>query len=222
MKTSETIAALATALSAAQGELTNVGKGRFNPHFKSAYADIGDGLEVVRPVFAKHGLSVVQATDYNTDTGTFVLLTRILHKSGEWIESVYPLPTSVKIQDQGSAITYARRYSLFSLAGVAAAEEDDDGHSGQNATPPTKRSAPRPVPPSAPKPAVEPPFDDEESESVSKMMVATLEMLESIEDLRNWASKNAATKARMNSVDQGVVTDAFNVAQKRLRQAVEA
>lgn len=222
MKTSESIAALAAALSAAQGELTNVGKGRFNPHFKSAYADIGDGLEVVRPVFAKHGLSVVQATDYNTDTGTFVLLTRILHKSGEWIESVYPLPTSVKIQDQGSAITYARRYSLFSLAGVAAAEEDDDGESGQNATPP-KRSAPRPVPPSAPKPAAaEPPFDDGESESVSRMMVATLEVVESIEDLRNWASKNAATKARMNSVDQGVVTDAFNAAQKRLRDAVKA
>ncbi len=220
MNTSDTIAALATALATAQGELTNIGKSKINPHLKSRYADIGDGLEVVRPVLSKNGLAIVQTTQMNPDGG-FFLMTRIIHKSGEWIEGAYPLPTSGKSQDMGSAITYARRYALFALVGVAATDEDDDGVDAQNAAP-TKRAAPRPVPPSAPKPVVEPPFDDEESESVSKMMVATLEMLESIEDLRNWASKNAATKARMNSVDQGVVTDAFNVAQKRLRQAVEA
>ena len=222
MKTSETISTLATALSSAQGELTNVGKGRFNQHFKSSYADIGDGLEVVRPVFAKHGLSVVQATDYNPDTGVFVLITRILHKSGEWIESVYPLPTSGKIQEQGSAITYARRYSLFSLAGVAAAEEDDDGNSAQNATPAAKRSAPRPAPP-APKPAA--PVEllpEEDSETVCQTMIGTLDLIDAIEDLREWASSNAGTKAKLQAHHQGLVTDAFTKAQKRIREAVSA
>lgn len=215
MKTSETIAALAAALSAAQGDLKNVEKGKVNPHFKSRYADIADGLDVVRPVFSKHGLSVVQATDYMTDTGVFLLVTRIMHKSGEWIESTYPLPTGGKPQDVGSALTYARRYALFSLAGVAGTDEDDDGHDAQNTTQARKPAA-RPAPPKVP---VEPPFDEEESATVCETMIGTLDLVESIEDLRSWASNNAAVKARMTAADQGKVTDAFAKMQKRIREA---
>ena len=72
MNTSDNIAALATALSAAQGELTNIGKGKLNPHLKSRYADIGDGLEVVRPILSKHGLAVVQTTQMNPDGGFLI------------------------------------------------------------------------------------------------------------------------------------------------------
>lgn len=218
MKTSESIAALAAALAAAQGELKNVEKGKVNPHFKSRYADIADGLDVVRPVFSKHGLSVVQATDYMPDTGIFLLVTRIMHKSGEWIESSYPLPTGGKPQDVGSALTYARRYALFSLAGVAGTDEDDDGHDAQNTTQ-TRKPAPRPAPPKVP---AEPPFDEGESETVCNTMIGTLEMVDTIEDLRAWATSNAAIKARMTAPDQGKVTDAFNKAQKRIRESVPA
>lgn len=216
MKTSESIAALAASLATAQGELKNVEKGKINPHFKSRYADIADGLDVVRPVFSKHGLSVVQATDYMPDTGVFVLVTRIIHKSGEWIESTYPLPTNGKPQDVGSALTYARRYALFSLAGVAGTDEDDDGNDAQNTTQ-ARKPASRPAPPKVP---VEPPFEAEESAKVCETMVGTLDLVESIEDLRSWASNNAAVKARMTSADQGRVTDAFNKSQKRIREAM--
>lgn len=216
MKTSESIAALAASLATAQGELKNVEKGKINPHFKSRYADIADGLDVVRPVFSKHGLSVVQATDYMPDTGVFVLVTRIIHKSGEWIESTYPLPTNGKPQDVGSALTYARRYALFSLAGVAGTDEDDDGNDAQNTTQARKPAA-RPAPPKVP---VEPPFEAEESAKVCETMIGTLDLVESIEDLRSWASNNAAVKARMTSADQGRVTDAFNKSQKRIREAM--
>lgn len=216
MKTSESIAALAASLATAQGELKNVEKGKINPHFKSRYADIADGLDVVRPVFSKHGLSVVQATDYMPDTGVFVLVTRIIHKSGEWIESTYPLPTNGKPQDVGSALTYARRYALFSLAGVAGTDEDDDGNDAQNTTQ-ARKPASRPAPPKVP---VEPPFEAEESAKVCEMMIGTLDLVESIEDLRSWASNNAAVKARMTSADQGRVTDAFNKSQKRIREAM--
>ena len=216
MKTSEFIAALAASLATAQGELKNVEKGKINPHFKSRYADIADGLDVVRPVFSKHGLSVVQATDYMPDTGVFVLVTRIIHKSGEWIESTYPLPTNGKPQDVGSALTYARRYALFSLAGVAGTDEDDDGNDAQNTTQ-ARKPASRPAPPKVP---VEPPFEADESAKVCETMIGTLDLVESIEDLRSWASNNAAVKARMTSADQGRVTDAFNKSQKRIREAM--
>lgn len=221
MKTSETIAALAAALATAQGDLKNIEKGKINPHFKSRYADIADGLDVVRPVFSKHGLSVVQATDYMPDTGIFLLVTRIMHKSGEWIESSYPLPTGGKPQDVGSALTYARRYALFSLAGVAGTDEDDDGNDAQNTTQ-NRKPAARPAPPAPPAKPAEPALEPEESETVCDTMIATLDMLENIADLREWAAKNASTKARLTASHQGLVTDAFNKAQKRIREATPA
>jgi hypothetical protein len=134
MRTSEEIGSLAEALSKAQGELKNIEKGKVNPHFKSRYADIADGLEVIRPILSKHGLSVVQVTSVNHDTGMFCLITRLMHSSGQWIESSYPLPTG-KAQEQGSAITYARRYSLFSLVGTAGTDEDDDGNAANTVAP---------------------------------------------------------------------------------------
>ncbi len=132
MKTTEQIGALAAALAKAQGELKNIEKGKINTHFKTKYADIADGLDVVRPVLSKHGIAIIQATDMNPDTGIFWLTTRLVHTSGEWVESIYPLPVG-KAQEQGSAITYARRYSLFSMVGVAGTNEDDDGHAANTA-----------------------------------------------------------------------------------------
>lgn len=140
MRTSDTIEALAMALAKAQGELKNIEKGKINPHLKSKYADIADGLEVMRPVLSANGIALIQATQFNQDTGIFMLHTRLLHRSGQWIESTYPLPTGVKATDMGSAITYARRYAAFALVGVAGANEDDDG-TAANAAPPVKMSA---------------------------------------------------------------------------------
>ena len=140
MRTSDTIESLATALAKAQGELKNIEKGKINPHLKSKYADIADGLEVMRPVLSANGLALIQATQFNQDTGIFMLHTRLLHRSGQWIESTYPLPTGVKATDMGSAITYARRYAAFALVGVAGANEDDDG-TVANTAPPIKVSA---------------------------------------------------------------------------------
>ncbi len=140
MKTTEQIGALAAALAKAQGELKNIEKGKINTHFKTKYADIADGLDVVRPVLSKHGIAIIQATDMNPDTGIFWLTTRLVHTSGEWVESIYPLPVG-KAQEQGSAITYARRYSLFSMVGVAGTNEDDDGNAA-NAAPAAPAKAP--------------------------------------------------------------------------------
>lgn len=140
MHTSETIEALAAALAKAQGELKNIEKGKLNPHLKSKYADIADGLEVIRPVLSANGIALVQATNFNQDTGIFILHTRLVHRSGQWMESTYPLPTGVKATDMGGAITYARRYAAFALVGVAGTNEDDDG-TAANAAPPVRVAA---------------------------------------------------------------------------------
>lgn len=125
MKTSEAIDQISTALAAAQAEITNPVKDSENPHFKSTYADLAGGLSVARPVLAKHGIAIIQATSLDGDV--MMLETRLAHKSGQWVATDYPVcKFPIPQQQAGSALTYARRYSLFSLVGIAG--EDDDGN----------------------------------------------------------------------------------------------
>jgi hypothetical protein len=123
MKTSETIEALAAALATAQGEMHNAPLNRENPHFRSKYADLAGIRDAVTPALSKNGLSVTQVTSYN-EAGNLVLYTRLTHKSGQWIEGEYPI-TPDKPQQMGSQLTYARRYSLSSICGISADEDDD-------------------------------------------------------------------------------------------------
>lgn len=125
MKCSDETNELYAALAKAQGAINNPTKGALNPHFKSRYADLSDGLNAVRAGLADNGLAVVQAT--RTCLATLMLDTRLGHSSGQWIESEFPviaLPAAP--QPIGSALTYARRYSLFAIVGIAG--DDDDGN----------------------------------------------------------------------------------------------
>lgn len=133
---SESIAKLATALVAAQGEFPRITKDktatvpmRSGGKYSYNYADLASVLGAVTPVLSKHGLAVVQRMRWNTEKLTLLLETRLLHCSGEWMASTYPLPTSGTPQEMGSSQTYARRYSLTSFLGIAT-EEDDDGKAG--------------------------------------------------------------------------------------------
>jgi hypothetical protein len=116
---------LFAALALAQGEVENASKSSNNPHFKSKYADLAEVLNTVRPVFAKHGLSIMQSTAFN---GSFVSVTTLVaHKSGGLIYSTAScVPGKTDAQGIGSATTYLRRYSLAAMAGIA--QEDDDGN----------------------------------------------------------------------------------------------
>lgn len=118
MKTSETIAELSIAFVAAQAELKNAAFDKINPHFKSKYATLAGIRDGIVPVLSKHGLGVIQGTDMDC------VVTRLIHKSGQWIESRYPLAMD-KPQQMGSAMTYARRYSLAAICGIASEEDDD-------------------------------------------------------------------------------------------------
>lgn len=125
MRYSEGQSELANALALAQGEIENSTKDSVNPHFRSKYTSLSEALNVVRPVFAKHGLSVVQMPTFQ-DNKMF-LTTRVMHKSGQFVEGDYQIkPVKEDPQGYGSAVTYARRYSLMAVAGIA--PEDDDGN----------------------------------------------------------------------------------------------
>lgn len=125
------IALLAKALVAFQLEVENATKGSTNPAFKSKYADLAEVLNVTRPVLAKHGISVQQHPTF--EDGTVRLETVLLHESGQAMSSVLVIPvTKQDAQGVGSAITYARRYALASICGIA--QEDDDANAAVKPT----------------------------------------------------------------------------------------
>lgn len=136
MQTSSEINELAAALAEAQGEITNPEKNAKNPHFKSNYADLAGVLATVRPAFSKVGLSVVQMP-HTTEKGNIAVTTRIMHKSGQWIEDCLDIPMQGNniAQAAGSVITYLRRYSLAAAAGIHQEDADAQGLEGQAVTP---------------------------------------------------------------------------------------
>ena len=210
MNTSETIGQLAEALAKAQIELNNPVLNKTNPHFKSKYADLANVLNAVRPVLGAHGIAVMQITE-TLDTA-IVLHTRLIHTSGEWIESTYPVSHIGKHQEMGAALTYAKRQALSAMVAVAG-EDDDDGN---EATQQTLKPA------AFTKPAKKPnanEYDPEASAAVHDQMIGELNDCESKEDLRAWATKNAPLKANLIEDHKKSIDTAFQDAQVRVKNA---
>jgi hypothetical protein len=128
---SEQINELAAALSKAQASITGALKDSANPFFKSKYADLASCWDACRKQLTDNGLSVIQTTDIVLDT--VVVRTTLAHSSGQWVSGILP----VKAKDdgpqaQGSGITYARRYALAAMVGLA--QIDDDAEAAQGRT----------------------------------------------------------------------------------------
>ena len=139
---SRSIAQLATALAKAQGEIAGAAKDKTNPHFKSSYADLASGWEACRGPLSKNGLAVLQPV--LADGGRVTVTTILAHGSGEWISTDLTMSAGQNTpQGIGSCITYARRYALFALIGIA--PEDDDGNAASQ-----QSSRPQAVPAKAP------------------------------------------------------------------------
>ena len=134
-RSSESIACLAAALAKAQAELTNPekslvatirpnGPGTAERSFR--YAPLSSGLDIVRKTLGQHEIATVQTTAIDQTAGIINLTTLLAHSSGEWIASDWPVcaisETAIPHQ-MGAALTYARRYALFTLVGIAG--EDD-------------------------------------------------------------------------------------------------
>lgn len=131
MQMSQSIANVAAALCKFQGIVTNPKKDAVNPHFKSKYADLDEIITTIRPALEKCDLAFIQnpVTDEKGNVGVYTLL---LHKSGEYIQfdPVFIPLGKTNAHQVGSAMTYARRYSLGAALGIAT-DDDDDASSGQ-------------------------------------------------------------------------------------------
>jgi ERF superfamily len=134
-RASETIGAIAGALAKAQGELVNPEKALTatirSPYPREAdrvfrYAALSSGLDIVRKVLGRHEIATVQTTAIDAEAGWIRLTTMLAHASGEWLSSEWPvcgLSETANPRRMGAALTYARRYALFTLVGIAG--EDD-------------------------------------------------------------------------------------------------
>jgi hypothetical protein len=133
MNSSQTIALLAASLVSAQAKIEGAKKDATNPHFRSKYADLAAVVEAIKKPATDNGLTWTQIM-HDAENAAKVE-TIILHKSGEWLScGVISVPvTKNDAQGFGSALTYARRYSLLSAFGVA--PEDDDGNAAAAAAP---------------------------------------------------------------------------------------
>ena len=118
----------------AQKEIKTALKDSKNPHFKSTYADLESVWDACRDALHKHGLAVMQLTDLDA-SGVPVLITRIVHESGQHVEGRYPLLSKDPNNPQTTlaALTYARRGSLAAACGVV--QSDDDGNTAAGHTP---------------------------------------------------------------------------------------
>ena len=125
---SDRVDAISAALAKAQGQIANPTKGAVNPHFRSQYSDLASGLNAIRAALSANAIAVVQTTMLANDD-TLILRTALCHASGQWIISAWPvvkLPAPPQVI--GSALTYARRYTLFALVGIAGEGDDDNGN----------------------------------------------------------------------------------------------
>jgi hypothetical protein len=133
-RSSDSIGAIAGALAKAQLELTNPEKslvGTISSQFREGdrtfrYAPLSSGLDIVRKSLGRHEIATVQTTTIDKEVGLIRLTTTLAHSSGEWVSSdwpVCPVADTAAPQRMGTALTYARRYALFTLVGIAG--EDD-------------------------------------------------------------------------------------------------
>src|SRR3981189_3324486 len=147
-RSSESIATIAAALAKAQGELKNPQKSLVatirSPFPREAdrtfrYAPLSSGLDIVRRSLGRHEIATIQSTEIDKEAGLLRLTTILAHSSGEWVSSEWPVCQITEIasaQRMGAALTYARRYALFTLVGIAGEDDLDAPDRGGDPRPP--------------------------------------------------------------------------------------
>jgi len=197
---SSDIGELAGAMAAAQSVFPPIPKTRTatiktdKGTYTYSYADLADLLEGIRPGMAANGLAVVQPITHDNGVGSLVTL--VIHKSGQWIRADYNLRLSQGMRDSpqawGSAITYARRYSLSALIGVSA-ETDEDGAAASDRGDTAHNRKPNATPPprttSTQKPAAHAPTQEQRIAAATAFVAAS----ESFDDLAKFADNGAET-----------------------------
>ena len=217
LTTSESITKLQDALAKAQASIVGATKDATNPHFKSQYATLASAWEAWQKAGPNYGLSVIQTIGHAEGDRVYVT-TRLGHASGEWIQDSTPLLIGRHdMQGLGSAITYARRYALMAMVGLA--PEDDDGNKA--AASPAASAPPKKAPPPAEKPA-----HVTEAERIVKAVkkcgtVGALDRLEKDNEpaLQYILEKSGETHAHVMSVLDRAHSDLTKIEQREAREA---
>ena len=231
-RSSDSVAALASALAKAQAELVNPEKsltaiirtarpGEGERSFR--YAPLSSGLDIVRKTLGQHEIATVQTTAIDHAAGMVNLTTTLAHASGEWIASdwpVCPIAETVNPQRMGAALTYARRYALFTLVGIAGEDDLDapdlcDGSRPPAASPEPRDGQPRMVPQKpgngqsrrgSERPRT---LDPEPSAALRDKLLTALGNITSADSAAIWAQEVLTAKNRLAASDAKLVEDAF-------------
>jgi hypothetical protein len=224
-RSSESVAALAAALAKAQAELVNPEKsltatirtGRAGDVEQSfRYAPLASGLDIVRKTLGQHEIATVQTTEIDRAAGMVNLRTMLAHASGEWIASdwpVCPIADTASPRRMGAALTYARRYALFTLVGIAG-EDDLDAPdlcypgSSSTATPPARSAGNgrgsafgKATPPVL--------LGATLSASLRELLLAEISAITSSALAARWAQDALPRKNSLTAADAKLVEDAF-------------
>ena len=237
-RSSESIAQLAAALAKAQGELVNPEKslvatikseGAAEQTFR--YAPLSSGLDIVRKTLGQQGIAVMQTTSTDPAAGVIMLTTMLAHASGEWIASdwpVCPITETAVPHRMGAALTYARRYALFTLVGIAGEDDMDapelavpngqtgpierglaNGNAGRNGSrDPAARHVSRRSGAMAPTPALSS-LEGNASAGLRDSLIAEINALGSDRDASDWAQRRIADKDRLSATDARKVEEVF-------------
>src|SRR5882762_858200 len=235
-RSSESVAAIATALAKAQTELSNPEKAMVGTVYNNRsdspqtfrYASLSSGLDIVRKTLGGQQIAIAQTTDIDRANGMVNLTTVLLHTSGEWISSDWPvchLSETSAPRRMGAALTYARRYALFTMVGIAG-EDDLDAPDVINDQPQRDKAAdarlaPRSsVEPSPNRPSqfrtgnpVTPPVREklgaDDSAALRDQLIQDIEALAEDDDLQPRAIAILKAKNRVSADDAKLVEDAF-------------
>src|SRR3984957_2321418 len=240
-RSSESIGTIAGALAKAQAELTNPEKSLTatirSPFPRESdrtfrYASLSSGLDIVRKALGKHEIATVQTTAID-EAGLIRLTTVLAHSSGEWVSSdwpVCPVSETTAPHRMGAALTYARRYALFTLVGIAGEDDLDapdigaaapkagdhqppqpnggsslNGHAftaGLSAPGGTRRKAPPPPP-------TKPILAADQSAELRDTLASELDALQSAEEAASWAHRSLPAKNTLTAEDADLVEAGF-------------
>src|SRR5258705_7696973 len=250
-RSSDSIGAIAAALAKAQVELANPEKSLvatiWSPFPREGdrtfrYASLSSGLDLVRKALGKHEIATVQTTAIDHESGMIWLTTLLAPSWGEWVSSdwpVCPVGEPAAPHKMGAALTYARRYALFTLVGIAGEDDLDapdlpgmkldrgtagpsnlekpNGHAGAvDFIPPYRKGSPRKLRPPVPI------LDAEGSAAMRDRLVAEIAGLGSVDVAVEWARRSIAAKNMLTAEDAGAVEAAFRHRMQLLESRSEA
>jgi ERF superfamily len=246
---SESIGTIAAALAKAQAELTNPEKSLVatirSPFPREGdrtfrYAPLSSGLDIVRKSLGKYEIATIQVTAIDKDSGLLRLTTVLAHSSGEWISSEWPVCQITDVasaQRMGAALTYARRYALFTLVGIAGEDDldapdldtvsqaegelpraDSQAQSNGNGRPANRPARDGGNPAASAERLLAP----DESATLRERLVAELSAINSADDATTWAHRNLPIKNSLTVEDAQIVEAQFKARLSTISDGVTA